>query len=150
MALFIGCLLAHLVLVGVVSSPWWVPDLTLVGLMLATVKTPHRWLAYSGIAGLVTLSWVVRDRWPLLLSYLALGGFLRVVRRHWDVTDVRVQCVVSGLAASVLTGGAMWLEDLWSIPLLGLATVHVVMTVLAVLPARFLFGRLMPREAEPM
>ena len=132
MVALLACLTAHLLLAGVVASPWWVPDLTLVGLILAVAKAKRRWIALSSLAGLVMMTWAVRFPAPILITFLALGWAVRGLSAQWDLADIRVQCLVVAVASSLLTFGALWLEDLWSLPLLGLAAAHVAMTVAAV------------------
>ena len=127
-----GCLIAHAVLARAVPSPWWVPDLTLVGLLLAVAKAPSRWLLLSVVAGLFTMVWAVRFPKQVFLSYVALGWVVQMLGRQWDATDPRVQVGMVGLASALLTLGGLWLDELWSFPLLGLSMVRVAMTLLAV------------------
>ena len=131
-------LVAHVVVAGVVPSPWWTPNLTLVGLVLAIIQTPTRWLTFSGLAGLWMVVWAIRFPVPLLMSYLLLGWVAQLLARHWDTTDLRVQCMMVGVGALLTTLEVLWLDDLWSLPLLGWASVQVIVTVLAVPCARYL------------
>ncbi len=131
MALLLGCLLVHAVMVQLIPWPWWVPDLTLVGLVLAVVRSPRRWLVLSGIAGLWTVLWAVRFHVPLLVGYLAVGWTAQALGRRWDAADAKVQLVLLGWAAAFMTFGSLWLHDLWSLPLAGLASAHVAMTCAA-------------------
>ena len=137
----LGAMAAHAWLARAVSSPWVVPDLTLVGLVLSVAKTPVRWFACSVIAGLFMMGWAVRFPAQVFLSYVTLGWLVRALGRQWDATDPRVQTVMIGAASLLLTGGALWLEDLWSLSLFGWAMVRVALTVLAVPCARHLAGR---------
>jgi hypothetical protein len=147
MLILAGCLVAHALIALVVPSSWWVPDLTLVGLVLTVGKAPSQWCLLSGMAGLFTVAWAVRSSGPILVGYLLLGWIVHVLARHWDATDLRVQCLMSGIASLVMTFGALWLSGLWSLPLLGLASAHVAMTGLSVpLVWRFSWGQA-PQQA---
>lgn len=128
MRVLIGCLLVHALLAEVIPWPWWVPNLTLVGLILAIGATPRRWLIYSLIAGMVSVVWVVRFPGPTLLGYLAVGWMIQALAKLWDASDARVQSLMVGLAALLFTGAALWLDMLWSLPLAGLLAIHVAIT----------------------
>ncbi|MBI2104240.1 MAG: hypothetical protein HYT90_01490 [Candidatus Omnitrophica bacterium] len=131
MALLLVCLIVHAVMAQVIPWPWWVPDLTLLGLVVAVARSPGRWLLLSGIAGLWTVLWAVRFQAPLLAGYLAVGAAVQVLGRRWDAADAKVQAILLGGAAACLTFGSLWLHNLWSVPLVGLAVIHVGMTCAA-------------------
>jgi len=141
MGLLITCLLLHTVMVQLIPWPWWVPDLTLVGLVLAVGRSPRQWLIYSAIAGLWTVLWAVRFHAPLLAGYLAVGWTVQALGRRWDAADPKVQMGLVGWAAALITVGSLWLHDLWSVPVVGLAGAHVAMTCAALPPVRRLAGR---------
>ena len=128
-----GCWLAHAMFAGLIPSPWWVPDLTLAGLVLAVGRAPSRWLILSGAAGLFTIVWAVRFPLQILIAYLVVGGVMRTLTRAWDAADSRVQSLTAGVASLAMTFGALWLDGLWSMAHLGLAGVHAAVTALAVL-----------------
>ena len=131
MGVLAACLFAHVLLAQLVSSPWWVPDVTLVGVMVSVTRAPSRWLLVSWLAGLSTLLWTLRHAAPVMISMIVLGGIVRLLAAHWDATDARVQYLVVGLASCLMTTGAIWLDGCWSLPLLGLAAVHIALTCLA-------------------
>ena len=141
MWLLLGALAAQAILVSAIPSPWWVPDLTLVGLVLAVARMPSRWLLFSVVAGVFTMAWAVRFPNQLFLFYVALGWGVRVLGRQWDATDLRVQVGMVGLAGALLSLGALWLDARSSLSLLELSMAHVAMTVLAVPCLRRLFER---------
>jgi hypothetical protein len=114
MPLVIICSVAHLALAMVIPSPWWVPDLTLVGLVLAVTRRPSRWWLLSGAAGLLTMVWAVRSTGPIFAGYLLIGWAVRLAGRQWDATDLRIESGLVASASLVLTMGAFWLDDLWS------------------------------------
>ena len=126
------CLAAHVFSAGVIASPWWVPNFTLVGLIVTVTRRPGQWMWLSGAAGLLTIVWAARFPQQILVGYLGLGCLVQWLARQWDVGDWRVQCALVGIAALLMSLGALWLEDLWSLCLLGLAAAQVMMTVIAV------------------
>lgn len=124
----LGCSAAHLALAAASPSPWWVPDLTLVGLVLSTGRSPARWLPLSIFAGLVTMVWAVRFPAQLFTTYLLVGWASQIVVRHWDATDVRIECLHVAVGSLVLMVGMVWLDDLWSPRLLVLTGVRAAVT----------------------
>ena len=133
---FVGCLVGHVVVDGLIPSPWWVPDLTGVGLVIAVARAPRSWLAFSVLAGLLVSPWAVRFAGPLFIAYLGVGRTLRFLADQWDTTDLRVECLIVSAVALALTGGLVWLDDLWSPPILGLTVIHVAVTCLALVIVR--------------
>ena len=127
LAVLCAFLILHAVLVPW-SGPWWIPNFTLVGLILAVARSPRWWLPLSGLAGLCMLIWSVRFPRTILLAYLMLGWLIRWLAGRWDVTDARVQSLLAMAACGLLTGGALWLEGFWSWSLLGAAAVQVILT----------------------
>lgn len=128
---FAGCLLTHLFLASLVTSPWWVPDLTLVGLVVTVARAPHRWAVLSGLAGLFMAVWAIRFAQQIFLGYLVTGWAVHALCRQWDLTDRRVQWLVVGIASLAMTFGALWLDGLWSPALMGLAMTRVALTCLS-------------------
>ena len=134
---FVGCVAAHVVCTWFIPSPWLVPDLTLAGLVFVVARSPNRWLPFSAAAGLVTVMWAVRLTWALMLCYILLGLSIRVAARHWDVTDRRVECVLVGSAALVVILGTVWLDDVWSLYIVGLSVSRSLITCLTVPAIRY-------------
>lgn len=133
MGRFIGCLVLHQLLAGLSPSPWWVPDLTMAGLVLAIVETPRRWLTLSILAATFTLVWAARDVLPLFVGWLLAGGATRLVMSHWDVEDPRLRTALIVLASLAMSSAALWLADLWSLERVGWLLVRALMTALVVL-----------------
>ena len=146
MWLLLGALATHALIARAVSSPWWIPDLTLVGLVLAVARTPSRWLLLSAVAGICTMAWAGRFPQQTFLSYIVLGWVVQALGRQWDATDPRVQVGMVGLASALLTLGGLWLDELWLLPLLGLSMVRVALTILAVPCVRHLAERFTPQK----
>ena len=132
MALFFGCLVLHVLLAQVLASPRWVPDLTLGGLLLAVGRAPRRWLPWSGLASLWAAVWAVRAPGIIFLGYVGCGWIVSRLSRAWDMTDLRIQSLVAGIASLFVTGMALWVDQVWRAPVMGWASVHVAVTTLAV------------------
>jgi hypothetical protein len=128
MWLLAACLAAHALLARLIPSPWWVPDLTLIGLVLTVSRQPDRWLLACAIAGLFTAIWAARLAAAALLGALICGALLRLGARRWDATDARVQGAALVVLSALTTLGLLWLERLWSWPLLALAAARVSVT----------------------
>jgi len=129
-------LAAHVLLANAFPSPWWVPDLSLVVLVIVVARVPDRWLSLSWLAGVFKMTWAVRFPGQILVSTLFVGWVVQALSRRLDTTDPRTEWLIVGLASLCLTLGALWVEELWTVPLMGLAVVHVSLTVLAVPLAR--------------
>lgn len=132
MILLLGCLLAQMVLSHALPSAWWTPDLLAAGLVLGVLKRPARWLALSVAAGLCAVAWAIRAPEAICLSYVALALAVRAAIRQWDLSDRRAQCALVGVASGVLTSLAIWLDNLWSLPVAGLMLMRAMVTGLTV------------------
>ncbi|MDP3704199.1 MAG: hypothetical protein Q8R78_07405 [Candidatus Omnitrophota bacterium] len=121
-------MVAHLALALASPSPWWVPDLTLVGLVLAVGRSPARWFACTVFAGLLTVAWAVRFPGQVFAGYLLIGWVSHLLSRHWDVTDLRIECFLVAAGSLCLMAGMLWLEDLWSLRVLLLTVVRTAVT----------------------
>lgn len=126
--ILLGCAAAHVALAMMSPSPWWVPDLTLVGLVLSVARFPSRWLVFSGAAGLLTMAWAVRSFSPLFAGYLLVGWATRTAGHRWDATDLRIEVWLAGGGSLLLTLGAFWLDDQRSPVLLLLMVVRTALT----------------------
>ena len=109
--------------------PWWVPDLTLIGLVVVIIRTPRRWLTYSALAGLFTMCWVARDPVPIGLAYGVVGWVTQLLMQEWDLGDPRLACGVVAAACAAMTLGLLWLEDLWSAVMIGWFMIRVTVTI---------------------
>jgi len=138
---FVGCLTAHVIAAGLLTSPWWVPDLTLIGLVLVVIRAPQRWVIFSIVAGLSTAAWAIRSSSPVFLSYLLIGWMTQRIAKQWNAMDLHVQWLLVGVASTALTFGLIWLDDLWSWPVVGLGLMRTVFTVLSVPIVRSLMAK---------
>ena len=132
MVVVVSALIAQVLIGEVLISPWWAPNLVLVGLVIAVGSSPQRWFRYACVTGLFTIAWSVRASWAILLVWCLFGWCVSRVSQRWDLTDRRVQCVVCGVGSLFLTFITLWFDDLFTFPLLGLAVVHAAMTSLSV------------------
>jgi hypothetical protein len=135
-------LTAHVIVAGLLTSPWWVPDLTLIGLVLVIIRAPHRWVIFSIVAGLSTAAWAIRSSSPVLLSYLLIGWMTQRIAKQWNAMDLHVQWLFVGVASAALTFGLIWLDNLWSWPVVGLGVMHTAFTVLLVPVVRSLMAKI--------
>lgn len=132
MTILAGFLLAHAVLAQAPVSPWWVPNLTLVGMVLAIGRHPERWAVWAGVASGWAMVWAVRMPWVVGLSYLGCGWGVHGLCQSWETSDVRMQSLAVGLSSLVMTVALLWVDRLWSLPVAGMAVVHVGMTAATV------------------
>ena len=139
--LLLICAAAHMALVLISPSPWWVPDLTLVGLVLSVARSPSRWPALSGAAGLLTMAWAVRSFTPMFVGYLLIGWVIRMAGHRWDATDLRIESWLAGGGSLLLTLGGFWLDDQWSPALLFLMVLRMALTCGAVVLVHHLVAR---------
>ena len=132
MRVLLSSMLAHVVVASMAPSPWWAPDLTLAGLTLAIIRKPRQWAVLASLVGVWAAVWAVRSPLAMLLGSLLLGWVIHLLAVQWDLTGLRMQCVVVAAASLLQTVGAFWLAAHWSLALLGLALVHVLVTGCAV------------------
>ena len=140
MRLLILCLFAHAWLALAVPSPWWTPDLTMVGLVLSVSRRPERWLPLSLLAGLFAMAWAVRLAGPVFLSCLAVGAGVRLWTRHWDADDPRVELLLVGAACLLMLAGSFWFGGVWSFRLAGWGLVQTAVTCAALPLVRAMAG----------
>ena len=119
MSLVLGGFFVQMVLARAVHALWWAPDLLTAALVVSVTRQPARWALASMTAGLCAIIWAVRAPSMIALSYLALGWGMRMALRRWDVSDRRLQGVLAAVACALLTGLAVWADDLWSMPVAG-------------------------------
>ncbi|MDP3722836.1 MAG: hypothetical protein Q8R91_04990 [Candidatus Omnitrophota bacterium] len=136
MRVLLICLAAHVVAAQGCPFPWWVPDLTVVGLVVSVGDAPARWLGRSTLAGFWAAIWAIRFPVVILMGLLAVGWAVRLLARQWDVADPRLQALVVSVAGVVMGCGALCLDGLWSVPLLGLVGARAAVTTITVPLAR--------------
>ncbi len=136
MMLLVLCLLAQACLARAMASPWWVPDLTVIGLLLAVTRAPHRWLPLSLVAGAATILWTDRFASAILLGSVGFGWVLQALATRWDMNEWRAQSALAALVSLLMALGALWLDNTWSLVLAGLLVARMLLTALAVPVAR--------------
>ncbi len=117
----IGCIIAQIVLAGIVPFPWWVPDLALAGLVLTVIRKPGDWLLCATLVGGTMMLWAIRFPLLMLLSYVTAGGLARLMVRRWDLQDVRTLTVLTGGLVLAVQLFWLWIDRAWSWELFGLA-----------------------------
>jgi hypothetical protein len=143
--IFVGCLVGHIVAADLLP-PWWVPNLTVIGLVLVVSSSPRRWLLPAALAGLWMAVWDVRHPVLPVASYLVVGWLLQWLARSWNLADRRLQGFMVAAVALLVICGSVWAERLASVAVVGLMAVHVAMTYAAFLLVRQLVGRWMRTE----
>ncbi len=140
LVLLFGCCAAHAALALASPDPWLAPNLTLVGLVLAVASMPVRWPMLCASAAGCVLVWAVRIPAAVAAGYLAVGWSVYSVAGQWDVSDERVQGALVLGSSLLLTVGLLWLQELWSLPVAGLAAAHLALTYGAFVVVRRLAG----------
>ena len=100
---FSACAVGHVALDGLIASPWCVPDLTLVGMILVVMRAPSAWWAASLAAGFLTAAWAIRGAPSIFVLYLAAGWSLAAMALLRALATVTAWMVVRPLAARWLT-----------------------------------------------
>lgn len=145
MIILAACWFAHVVISALMSSPWWVPNVTLVGWVMAIGRAPNSWGLCSLMAAMAALLWLIRWTHPIVIGYLALGWMLSLLARRWDLTDERVFILIVAATSTAATLGLLWLEELRSWPVLGLALAQILVTTMSAVVIRRLV-RWAPRD----
>lgn len=119
----------HQVCVLVVPLGWWVPNLTLLGLVAATWARPARWASYAMVAALSVLPWGGSTCVPVMGLYGVIGWAVWLTWEHLELQDRRLQTALVAAAALVLTTGMLMAKGAGSWVLWGWGLVHVLVTV---------------------
>ena len=122
---------AQAVLASFAPSPWWVPDLTLLALLVAVADAPPRWLLYGALAGWLSGVWMAQDAWVVVAAHIVLAAVIRIGTQMWDLTDRRIQRLCVGTLSLALWSSLAWLQDAWSLPMAGGLLLRSGLTVLA-------------------
>ena len=140
MRLLAGCVLAQTILVQLTGPGWWQPDLLTMGLLIAVIHQPSRWLTYSMLVGYWAALWAIRMPAVVWLSYVVLAWGVVMAIRRWDIDDRRALAATIGTGSALILGAAIWADNLWSWPLAGWWGVRVAVTMLVVrcLPQRWM------------
>ena len=141
-------LILHALAAAIIPSAWWVPDVTLIGLIMTVAAAPAQWWVGSGCAMLLTLAWTIRHATLLCGGWWLIGWGCHHLVRYWDLTDGPLQPVGIGVISVGMTTARLWLEGAWSFPLLGLSVLHAAITALAAAALRpwFLRWVIAPRQ----
>ena len=141
MRLLAACLIIHALLAQVAPSPWWVPDFTLIGLVLTISKTPHRWPVCTAAAALWVQIWTVRFAVPIGIGYVAVGFGVQQLARYWDLQDERLRALLVITSSALLLGEALWLDQQpWTCQLFSLMSLRIAVTAASLLLVRVIWG----------
>lgn len=121
-------------------SPWWIPDITAIGLVVTVGRPRAGWLGLSLFAGCVAMALAVRFAGAVLVWYVALGWLVHRLRRHWDASDVRVQSLVAGVSSLVMVLAMLGMGRIGSLSLLWWVVARAALTGLGVWLARWRFA----------
>jgi len=66
--------------------------------------------------------------WLFVIGYLLAGWAIRQLGSQWDINEPRVQMTLTGLLMVTLMVVTLWIDEAWSVPVAGLAVVHVGLT----------------------
>ncbi len=131
MSLLLACLLLHYFSQGF-GFLWWAPDFVIVGLVLATAKSPRRWMFFACVTACIFLIWAVRFHGLLVAGFFSLGFLVSLATKRWDFNDRRVLFGFMGSSALVFNSIMVWSDNLWSWGILGLLLFRVSVTLLFV------------------
>lgn len=115
-----------------VASPWFMPDLTLTGIVLAVILVPGRPLGPACLGGLAVLLLSVQHPVAMGGMLLGVGVLVKGAAGQWDLTApslqrVAVACAQGTFLAAQIALGASLTRDL-----LVLAISHLLITTLCV------------------
>jgi hypothetical protein len=138
--IFVACLLAHDAL-ALLLPPWWVPDLTLVGLVTAAAWTRPRWAGYALAAAWFASLWAVRSAELIFLGYFAVGWAAQRLAGLLDTRDPRVYALLVMGAGVLLAGLSLWAQPEVSLTLCALGLLRVGLTGAAALALHAMIAR---------
>ena len=108
----VGCgAVSHLLVGRWVNSPWLMPDLTLIGMMLAMGRFPEQAWRIAGSGGWFAMIASVRQPGLVGLAYAGAGGLARWIAVRWDVSRPAVQLLAVGLTEGLMILVALCVES---------------------------------------
>ncbi|MBI4323525.1 MAG: hypothetical protein HY596_04525 [Candidatus Omnitrophica bacterium] len=81
-----------------VSSPWLVPDLTLLSMAVLILRLPGHPLTPAWLAGVAAMALAVQHPLWMGMAYLAAGAAVKWMAHQWEVTDPSRERLVIGIA----------------------------------------------------
>jgi hypothetical protein len=132
--------LLHLFLGHWVSCPWLVPDVTLVSMVCAMLRTAGSPLMLALLGGCLTTLFTARH--PLLvgMAYVGAGWLVAQLARRWDLTEASMQRAAVGLTETLLVAVWLLLDGPVSLRLMLLSGFRVFLTLACLPLARYLVG----------
>jgi len=119
-------------------SPWLVPDLTLVGVLLVMARMPQHSLGPALMAGLLVMAVTVQQSLVVGLAYVGAGGLMRLLSSWWDLADPFLQPMALALAEAFLLVIWFLLGVPITLGLLLLGGLRLLVTVASLLLVRLL------------
>ena len=124
--------LGHLAIGRWVASPWLVPDLTLVIIVVTMIRCPGYSLSPALYGGLLVMLFTIHHSVAVGLAYVGAGVLTKLLATQWNVASPFLQQAMVGVAETGLVMVALFLNRAASLTLLGLAGAKVLITVACV------------------
>jgi len=122
----------HLALGRWVPSPWFMPDLTVTGMVLAILLLPERPVSPAILSGALTMLFSVPHSLAAGVMYPLVGGLVKYAAHQWDLSQPRRQRAVVVAAQALLLFLTVPLRTRWTGELFWLSLVHLSLTALCV------------------
>ena len=135
--------LAHVVL-GRWVSPWLMPDLTLLSVLLTMLQIPGYPLGPALLGGVLAMFLAVHHPVLIGLAYLGAGWVVKWLAAWWDVTGVSMQRMAVGVAEGLLLTVLFLLSAPMTGGLLLLGGLRLALTILCLPLVRAVVVRVIP------
>ncbi|MBI3319970.1 MAG: hypothetical protein HYZ89_05235 [Candidatus Omnitrophica bacterium] len=121
--------LSHLAIGRWIASPWWVPDLTLLSIVVTMARYPGQAFLPALYGGLLMMLFTVHHAVAVGLSYVGAGVLTKLLATQGDLATPFLQQVIVGVAEIGLLAVALFLNRTASLELLELSGAKVLVTV---------------------
>ena len=135
--------LCHVVL-GRWVSPWLMPDLTLLSVLLTMLQIPGHPLGPALLGGVLAMVLAVHHPVLIGLAYLGAGWVVKWLAAWWDVTGVSMQRMAVGVAEGLLLTVLLMLSAPVTGGLLLLGGLRLAITILCLPLVRAVVVRVIP------
>lgn len=122
----------HLALGRWIPSPWFMPDLTVTGMVLAILLLPDRPISPAIISGALMMLCSVAHPLAVGVMYPIVGGLVKYAAGQWDLSQPQRQRAVVVAAQALLLFLTTPLHSRLTGELLWLSLVHLFLTALCV------------------
>ena len=127
-----------------ISSPWLMPDLALLSILLVVMRDPRHALGPVLFGGCCVMLLTVRHPVLIGLAYAGAGGLVRRLASQWDLTAAPMQRIVVGVMEGLLLTWFMVLSAPVRGGLCMLAMPRLIVTVLCLPLVRAVVVRMLP------